>query len=33
VKEVITYVVEDGFHECNGNLCLLHEIILGVLDL
>ena len=30
---VTSYIVEYGLHECNSNLGLLHEIILGVLDL
>jgi hypothetical protein len=30
---VTSYIVEYGFHECNSNFGLLHEIILGVLDL
>lgn len=26
------YVFEHGFHECNGNFCLLDEVILRILD-
>jgi hypothetical protein len=32
-SRTLSYIVEHGFHECNSNLSLLHEIILGVLDL
>jgi hypothetical protein len=29
----ITYIVKDSFHKCNSNLCLLNEVVFGVLDL
>jgi hypothetical protein len=28
-----THIVKDGFHKCDSDLCLLHEIVLSVLDI
>lgn len=31
--EIFTYIIKDSFHKCNSNFRLLHEIVLGILDL